>query len=399
MDPLKSPQREFARIVGKPIDGPSLEQVVKSVQGTILVVCSDQTRADGKDRILPWLLDKLNEYGIPDSRIRLLVALGSHKPIDDARIMDIVGPAASRVRFDQHDVCGQMLDKGRTTFGTPVRVNAILGKVGLVIPVSSVVHHYFAGYGGGRKTIVPGLASLETIVANHSLVWKDAHGSGGRHSMAKSGILDGNPVADDLMEAARLALRDVPHYSIVTVLSTDNEFGFFATGDIESSHRAAAAFADRYFMAPIDREADVVIASAGGRPKDLNVIQAHKGLDNAVRALKPGGTALYVMGCADGLGSPVVAEFAPLGLEEIRKRLAENYAVYGQTTHSLKEKTRDFRVVAVSELDPEKLGQLGFIPAGGIDEAMGMIGKELESAERVYVLPRADVTVPRKQAD
>ena len=214
--------------------------------------------------------------------------------------------------------------------------------------------------------------------------------------MAKSGILDGNPVHEDLLEAARRALRDVPHFSIATILSIDNEFGFFASGDIDSSHRAAAAFADKYFMAPLDREADVVIASAGGRPKDLNLIQAHKGLDNAVRALKPGGTVLYVMACTDGLGSPVMAEFAPLSLDEIRKRLAENYAVYGQTTHSLKEKTRDFRVVVVSELDPEKLAMLGFIPSANVDEAMNLISKDLESAQRVYVLPRADMTVPRK---
>jgi nickel-dependent lactate racemase len=244
--------------------------------------------------------------------------------------------------------------------------------------------------------LVPGLASIETISANHSLIWENPHDiAGGRHPNARTGVLDGNPVHEDLMEAVGMVLRDKPNFSVVTVLSESREFAFFASGHVDLAHREAAEFADRHFVVHIDRPGDVVLASAGGYPKDINLIQAHKGLDNAVRALKPGGTLLYAMECSEGLGSGAVEEFASLSLQEIRARLAGKYEVYGQTTHAMKTKSQAFRVVAISRIGQSMLRSLGFIPAKDVEEAMSLIGKELTAARRVYALPRSDITIPR----
>jgi lactate racemase len=395
MEQFADPHGEFISALTSPMNSPSLESLARDVTGPVLIICADQTRADGKVVLISWLLDELAKYGVPLDRIEVIVAFGSHAKLSDSKIAELLNPVGDRVRITGHDVNGPMLDYGTTLMGTPVRVNAKFAEAGLVIMISSVVHHYFAGYGGGRKMLIPGLASLETISANHSLIWENQHDiSGGRHPLAKSGSLDGNPIHEDLMEAVGMALGDKPNYSIVTVLSENKHFAFFAGGHIDASHLAAAKFVDKHFKVNIDQLADVVIASAGGYPKDINMIQSHKGFDNAVRALKPGGTLLYLMECTDGPGSSVMEEFAPLSLTEIRARLAGTYKVYGQTTHAIKTKTQMFRVVAVSDLDEPMLKCLGFIPSRRIDDAMRLIDEQLKIANRVYVLPRADITIP-----
>jgi nickel-dependent lactate racemase len=288
-----------------------------------------------------------------------------------------------------------MTDYGRTSRGIPVQLNARLKESALVVLYSSVVYHYFAGYGGGRKLIMPGIASLETIRANHSLTWLSAEEGGGRNPMAASGVLDGNPVHEDMLEGARMALAATPSFTVAAVLTPEEEFAHFSAGEIGEAHRAACAFVDRHNLVHIDRPADIVFASAGGHPKDINFIQSHKGLDNAVRALKPGGILVYAMACAEGLGDPVMEDFVPLDAEAIKKRLLEHYVVFGQTIHAMKLKTAAFRVICITGLDPEVVSDLGAIHAADAGEALDLVAEELDRASRVYHLPRADVTLPR----
>ncbi len=396
MEPLVDPKAELMSALDSPIDSPPLRKLASGMSGRVLLIVQDHTRVGGRHIVLPWILDFLNDMGVADERITVLVALGTHKAPSRDVIRKITGPAWDRVEVVAHDASGPMLDRGITSRGTPMLVNPLLEEAGLVITYGSVVHHYFAGFGGGRKLILPGISSLETISANHSLVWADPKGTGGRHPMARSGILDGNPVHEDMLEAACLALSDTPCFAIMSVVRSESEICFLAAGSMENAHRKACEFVDRSNVVEIEEPADVVIASAGGYPKDANVIQSHKGMDNASYALKPGGTMLFLMACADGTGNPAIEEFAPLDLDQIRARLAEHYAINGQTVHSLKEKARKFRIVCLSRLDPELMKTLWLHPARDIGEAREMLRKEIESADLIYHVPRADITLPRR---
>lgn len=393
MEPIENPRDELYRCLEGPPRWESLRRMAESVDGGVLIITQDHTRVNGKDRVLPWLLDLFNSYGIPDDRIRVLIGLGSHRKPSDEVARDTVGPAYDRVNVIHHDTSGPMVNCGKTSAGTEVLVNAELRKAGLVILFSSVVHHYFAGYGGGRKLIVPGIASLESIASNHSLTW-DPKGHG-RHHMVKSGSLDGNPVSDDMLECARLALDGVNYISINTVLTPKKEFGYFVAGEIFDTHKNACDFADAHFVIPCDHPADIVIASAGGFPKDINLIQAHKAMDNVSHVLKPGGTMLFLMGCSEGYGNPAILDFAPLDMNSIRGKLEENYVVYGQTVYAIKEKTSLFRVVAMTDLDSDLSRALGIHPVSDIAEGVGSILDELEKSELVYHIPRGDITLPR----
>jgi lactate racemase len=392
MCPLSDPEADFIENLESPVESEPLEALAKKAKGDVLILLPDHTRVSGKERTLPWLLDELNSYGVPDERIIGLIALGSHNIPKDEVAKKSVGPAYDRIRIIHHDIFGPMTDYGKTSRETPLRLNAILKSADLVILLSSVAHHYFAGYGGGRKIILPGISSLETIQANHSLVW-DPHGDG-RNQMVKTGNLDGNPVHEDMLEAAKIALRYKPNFTIITALTPDKEFALFASGDIDLSHRVACEFIDQHNMVEIEKRSDLVFASAGGYPKDLNVVQSHKAFDNAAHALKPGGTMVFAMGCADGSGSPVINEFAQLSLSAIKSRLTEKYEVFGQTVYAAKEKTDKFKVICLTNLDVDLVKMLGFIPAKDADEVFYLLGDKVNTQDIIYHIPRADLTIP-----
>ena len=243
--------------------------------------------------------------------------------------------------------------------------------------------------------IMPGIASLDSISANHSLVFEGSPDDCGRHPMVKSGQLGGNPVHEDMLEAAVRALEGKKYISINVVMTPLKEFAFITAGSLDTAHRRACDFVDAQNNVTIDCLADLVIASAGGFPKDSNVIQSHKGLDNAVKALKPGGTILYLMGCSQGSGNPAVERFAPLDIKAIRVELARDYVVYGQTVYAIKEKTSKFKVITLSNLDQGLLKSLGFISTGNPDTAMSLIEPDISASKLIYHIPRADMTVPR----
>lgn len=393
---LEDPHEKFLDAIDNPVSGPSLPKLVTDIEPkNVLLICSDHTRVDRKDIVLPWILDALNSLGISDGQVKILIALGTHDCPSAEKIPGFIGAAFDRVQVIPHDQEGDFIDLGKTPAGTHLQVNALIDKVDLIITYSATVHHYFAGYGGARKMILPGISSLETIRQNHSLLWDSDEDDAGRNPRAIAGILDGNPISDDMVDAAKIALSGRNHFSISSVLSPDKKPCCFIAGDIINSHRMACLAADNAYMVELDRYADLVIASAGGFPKDIDIIQGHKGMDNAVRALKPGGTLIYLMACSNGHGNPAVAEFAPLSLKEAKRRLIEKYIINGQTVYAAKCKARDYRVIMVSMLTDEDYRNLGITRAENLEHAISMVDESVWKSGLTYVIPRADLVVPK----
>ncbi|HEX9745461.1 MAG TPA: nickel-dependent lactate racemase [bacterium] len=391
--PLEDPHKEFLLALKKPVQSQSFEKLAIQTKGDVIVLCSDHTRVDKKETVLPWILDELNFYGIPDERISILVALGTHVNPGLERILTEIGPAGKRVKVIPHDQDGEFIDYGISTAGTHVLINKLIDSADLLVMYSAVIHHYFAGYGGGRKIIMPGIASLETIRQNHSLLWESVEDEGGRSPFAVSGILNRNPIHKDIAENVEKILADRRHFSINTVLSPDKEFCCFYGGNIFDAHHESRKVADELYQVELPAKADVVIAASGGFPKDLNLVQAHKGMDNAVRALKPGGTLIYAMGCVNGSGNPAVEEFAPLSLGECKKKLVEKFIINGASVHSMKLKCRDYRIIAISMLDRTIQEQIGMEPVEDLTGALEMTGDL--AGKSVYYIPRSDLIVSR----
>jgi nickel-dependent lactate racemase len=234
-----------------------------------------------------------------------------------------------------------MVYYGKTSRGTEVSLNRAVAEADRVILTGGVIYHYMVGYGGGRKSVLPGVASLKTIQQSHMWAMQKTVGKGS-NPLAANMKTNGNPAHEDMMEAAAFLK---PDFIVNVVPNLDGDITGIFTGNWISAWQAATRLVDEIFGVTIQEQADIVIASAGGYPKDINLYQSQKTIDNAVYAMKPGGVVILLADCPD-IGEP--AEFFdwfdhPTFLE-MEKAVRANFLISGW--------------VAVRQLE---YGQLGHI--------------------------------------
>ncbi len=288
----------YLHALDHPIDSAPLRYMVKPGE-TVAIAVSDITRVwQQNDRTLPLLLNYLNEAGIPDDRIRVIIAVGGHRQNTESEFLEICSPAVChRVRVVNHKAWERenMVPIGRTSRGTEVAINTIAAEADRILLTGGVVYHYMVGYGGGRKSVIPGICALETIKQNHLHILGREVGSG-TNPICASAVTDGNPLHEDMMEIAALARPDFL-VNIVPNLAGDIA-GVFA-GNWASAWWKATRMVDEIYGVPIPALSDIVIATAGGYPKDINLYQTQKTIDNACHAMKPGGAAIILAECPD----------------------------------------------------------------------------------------------------
>ncbi len=357
------------------------------------IVLPDKTRNCGAPLFLFDLLNYLNDAGIPDSEITILLANGSHFENNADEINHILGKAAvSRVGVKQHDSKDKqaLVFLGTTKFGTPVNINSHITGAEQVIAVGTAVHHYFAGFGGGAKMINPGCAGYETIRINHALTIDSE--SGGLHPQCRPGNVEGNPVQEDISDAMRFLK---PPLLLETVLDAQSQLVAAFWGEIRQTHKRACDLVDAIHKVHIDERADLVVASCGGFPKDINLIQAHKALCNAFQAVKPGGVVMLLAECSQGLGSLTLSDcFACADISKLVEQLAKKFTLNGTTALSLHSKARDATIILVTSLAPELLGKLNIHVTQSPEEGWRLASTFLPDAFRCYVMPNASLTLP-----
>lgn len=361
---------------------------------TVAIVVSDSFRQTGSDVFLPVLVGGLNEAGIRDEDICFVFSTGTHRPPtaeEQQRILgaDVYRRFASRAfPHDPHDPNG--LERvGTTSRGTPVDINKRVLACDRIIATGAVVLHYFGGYGGGRKSIVPGVAGVETISRNHAMNL-DAH-SDRLDPRVRIGGLDGNPVAEDMLEAARFVKVDC---ILNTVLDRQGKIAGVFAGEMEAAHRAACDFAYNLFAVHIDERADLVIASSG---TTRNFVQSHKALFNAYQAMKPGGRIVFAVRSEEGLGGEQFVKWLRLGDRAgIIAALRERSEINGQTALSTIEKAPS--ALLVTELSGDDVALLKSRKARDLQTAVDTALRELKEDgvddPTWYLMPSAAYTVP-----
>lgn len=383
------PEDIIDKALDGPLDLPVLSRIVEAGEKVAIAV-PDVTRYSGSEIYLPVIVKKLQEAGIAGRDITFFIALGIHRRLTEDELYRITGGLSGEITTLQHDPDSNLSYLGDTSMGTPVQVNADLLTYDRIIATGTVTFHYFAGFGGGRKVIVPGLAGRETCLATHFRVFSEEKG---KHPRAKSGILEGNPVHEDVTEAA----GKVPVDFCLTTCITPEKVLFEAFGgSLVRSFEAACAHYGHFFRVDLPEKLPLVIASAGGYPKDINLIQSHKALDNAFQAVTEGGVIILVSECRDGFGNP---DFYPWfrfeDLEEFEDHLRRNYLVYGQTAHALLDKAKRVRVILVSELDPEDVRGMSMEPAADLADAIAIAEVHSGGIERCYLIPDAGYVLPQ----
>jgi nickel-dependent lactate racemase len=249
---------------------------------------------------LPVLVEELNAAGVSDKDILIVFATGIHRTQTPDEHKLILGEEIHRrIRHLDHraDDPDAVVGIGTTSFGNRVTINRHIWESDRVIVTGEIIHHLIAGYSGGRKGLVPGVAGAGTTTFNHAMIFDPR---------CEAGRLDGNPAHEDMLEACRMV---EPDFLLNVILGPEGELLRVIAGHYEFAHREGCRFVDEALCAPIDGAYDLLVASAGGFPLDIDLRQAHKGLENACRALRPGGSILFFAECPNGAGHPRFTDF------------------------------------------------------------------------------------------
>ncbi len=354
------PANLVARALDQPMEGPPLVDICSGSSAATVVV-PDGTREAYLGLILPEVFSRLRLGGVAESETTVLVACGTHPPADENTLRTLMGRLPSEVRLVQHDARdSDALIKVGTVGGLPIQINRRVVGERILITVSVVKHHYFAGFGGGPKMIFPGVAGYSEIQANHNRVLVSEDGGRRRHPCCEPGVLENNPVAEEIARAADLCPPDL---AVCMVPGKGGGIAEAMAGPWRATFEAAVARVRRWYETAVPRPFTLAVASAGGAPYDTTLIQAHKGLDVACRYVADGGEILFVADLSGGSGSPDMDPFLERPEpESIFRRLEAGWVQYGHTTLRLVEKTARCKVHLVSRLEPNLARRLGFHP-------------------------------------
>jgi nickel-dependent lactate racemase len=358
----------------------------------VLMVINDATRPTPTEAILRGLLPILKKTGLAGESLSLLVATGAHRAPTEDEYRQILGAFYDelRPRCFHHDARKEqdMINLGDTRNGTPMILNKLLFEADRIIATGSVEPHYFAGFTGGRKAFLPGVAAYRTIEANHKLALSPK---------ARSLALEGNPVHEDMMDA--LALIKAPVFSVMTVLDKEQGVAAVSAGDLMGSFYAAVEIARKIFCVAVPAPADIVV-SVAKFPMDIDLYQSQKAIDNGSAALKDGGTLILVSSCRDGIGDEAYAKLlaessSPAAAIE---RISAGYKLGYHKAAKMAEVSGRASVMAVSELSAERLASM-FIekaasPQEALDKALAAAKAKGNPCPKILVLPDGCVTVP-----
>jgi lactate racemase len=388
-NPVESP----TEIVSRALDGCQSTIAAFSAGEIALIVTSDITRSAGSEIYLPLLVERLNRQGIPDRNIEILVALGIHRPQSSHEHEMLLGPLYGRIRVTDHncDNPAELVMLGRTANGIEVSINRRAVEADRLILTGVIGFHYFAGFGGGRKSVLPGIASRAACMASHFALLNPQPASG-KNPQATTGNLEGNPVHQAMLEACAMAQ---PAFILNTVLSLDKRIMAAFAGDWRTAHEAGCRFYRENFAFPIPARADLVIVSCGGFPKDINLIQAHKSMEYAAQALKDTGVMILLAECRDGFGNSTFFDwFRHKRLDEFESALRARYEINGQTAFSLLQKAQRFRIILVSRFSCRQVEEMGMIPATTLDEALQKAQGLLPETWQALVMPEGGSVLP-----
>jgi len=279
VEPVDDETAAVYQAIENPIGTEPLREIVRCAERVAIVV-NDITRLTRTDLFLPPIVNTLNAAGIPDRDMLIVFALGIHRRQTDEERKLIVGEEIfSRVRCVDHISTddSNLVTIGTTSFGNVVEINREVWEADRIILTGEIIYHLIAGYSGGRKSLVPGVAGFRTTTFNHRMIFDPN---------CCSGKLDGNPAHEDLLEACRMA---EPDFLVNVVLSPEGKLIQVVAGHFDLAHREGCRTVDRMLGAEIDAPYDLVIASAGGFPLDIDLRQAHKGLEKCLPgAASPG---------------------------------------------------------------------------------------------------------------
>ena len=378
-----------------PIASKPIPELVKPGE-TAAVIISDMTRASYRtDLYLCKILNQLNAGGIPDENITVVIACGYHAAATEEEKRILAGEeACRRVRIESHNChADDLVHYGKTVRGNEVYINHTVATADHVILTGGICYHTFAGFGGGRKSIAPGVAGASTIEGNHRNCFSREH----RYEIyekATSGYLDGNPVSEEMFEIAAMVK---PTFLVNVIVDDHGQFVGLVAGDWKEAYLAGVEKIKKIYGIEMHETFDAAIISNGGYPKDINLFQSVKGLHNAGFVMNPGSSVVLCADCFDGFG--------PEGYRKGFTDFADYNALWdAQNAHydpemaisllTMRYLQKMTKVYLISSLPDEDVRLAGMIPVKTPEEAWAHVCEDKPDLKKVMVLPGGALTCP-----
>lgn len=378
---------EVERALKEPINSKRLSEMA-TPESKVAIVVDDATRKAPSEKMLLPVLAELNSAGAKDENITVIFGCGTHRAVTPKEATELLGEEALKRVKTISNCCtaNDMVYVGTTkTHGNKVFVNRVFAEADVKVLLGDVGFHYYAGYGGGRKSVMPAVCGEETIKQNHAMLLQ---------ASARTGILEGNPVHVDMTEAARLAKVS---FIVNVVENKQGEIVKAFAGDLEAAFLEAVKLVDEMYRVTIDRRADIIVVSAGGHPADMNLYQAYKALDNSLDAVKRGGVIILVAECPDGHGHQVFYDWMTrLGdLKNVEREVKRNFVMGGHKAYYLLKALQNHQIILVSSMpDYYATSIFKLKTARAVNDALNEAFKLAGSASRVWAMPQGSYTLP-----
>jgi nickel-dependent lactate racemase len=379
---------EFGTIINSlrlPIaSAPLLERIHNGDK--IVIIVTDNTRPCPDDRLLPPIIAEL-EKKVGRKDITIIVGLGLHPPLDRSMLEVKLGKHI----VDNYHVLNHNVNKtrniGYTTYGTPVDINEIVLDADFRLSTGFIEPHFFAGFSGGRKSIAPGVSSFRTIYHNHGYKMID-------NPRARAGVLEGNPVHEDMVEQAKLAGLD---FIVNVLLNKEKRITHVVSGDPVMAHEAGCEIARNIAGVKINQKFDIVITTNSGAPLDLNLYQTCKGIDTASQITRDGGIILVAAACNTGVGPKHFYNLhaSCLTPKEVLQRIRREEPVGVQWQNQILARAQlGHDIYLVSDLNARTVRKMMLTPASTIEEVIYRARTVLGKKAEIAVIPEGPLVLP-----
>jgi len=355
---------------------------------SVAIAVNDKTRPVPHNILLPPLLERLEMLGLLPGAITLLIATGSHAPMSPDEFATVLPvDILKRYRVMSHDAsdASNLTHLGKTRRETTVWINRHFVQADLRIVVGNIEPHQFMGFSGGVKSAAIGLAGTETINHNHAMMTNDR---------ARLGHFDDNPPRQDVEEIGRLIRV---HFALNAILNESKEIVEVMAGEPEAVMRGGIPLVRQLYQVPVSAPFDLIIASPGGHPKDINLYQAQKGLAHAALVTRDGGTIILIAACPEGTGSQYYEQWMEgvTSYQAVFERFErEGFRIGPHKAFQIARDAARVRVLLVSQMPSDFVQRLLLIPAGSLEEAIAVVRDSLPPRARVGVMPWSNATIP-----
>jgi nickel-dependent lactate racemase len=351
----------------------------------LVIIVNDVTRFTPYNYMLPPLLKIIAEAGIKKEQVTFVIATGVHSAHSAEQNREIFGREIdSSYNFIHHNCDQNLADLGKLSTGNQLKINKKVTEADFVITTGVILPHYMAGFSGGRKSILPGVAGRDSIENNHAMMVE---------VIEEQPALENNPISREMFEAAEMLGVD---YILNVVTNSEREIVKVVAGDYRQAWEAGIDISAEMYHLNLAEKADAAVVSSGGFPRDINIYQAQKALDHADHAVKKGGTIIWVAECSEGYGE----ERFEMWMNEAQNpednvdRIKEKFLIGGHKAFAISKVAAEKEIILISSLTKERTENIFASKMENIQEAVDFLKEKHGADYSVYIMPQGSLTVP-----